>query len=538
MYETSDPIELESLLAKDSWLRSLARQLVSASDADDVAQDTWLDALRAGPDDLARGWLCNALRWRASGSLRKAERRERRETLALRTDAVPSTDAPSTDAVVERVELGRRLARFVTRLEEPYRGVILLRYYEGMEPQAIASARGVPAATVRSQIRRGLEQVRTKFRDEDGEDWRLALAPLSGLVSLGVAPLPVVATVAVVLLAAVLSLGAWVAFGLPARDAIPNTVGVVSLISVPAVPVESDEATNRRDPVIEEAVADATEGVLEDVYPKVAELAITLHHPAAMASWHNGFSLFVDGKRHGAYIRRGPKYTVQAHLQTAATSELITHDVSSGSHTFWLIWNQYELPLGTHEVTEGLRLNLHVPPGGGLHLQLQAPESEGWQWKSAHVAVHAANGTRLSSARVGDSGEVDLGYLPVGAYSFGGYSLGLGERSNGPMRGEEHAFWAPQRIEVREGDRHSLTLKLATKCSVMTEFPGGTNLEFYWVTHLATGTVYRVDLKETAIGVRLGLVPGDYRLQLQADGKVQSKRVQIYGDQRLVFSEL
>ncbi len=94
------------------------------------------------------------------------------------------------------------------------------------------------------------------------------------------------------------------------------------------------------------------------------------------------------------------------------------------------------------------------------------------------------------------------------------------------------------RERATRSDRHSLTPKLATKCSVMTEFPGGTNLEFYWVTHLATGTVYRVDLRGTAIGVRLGLVPGDYLLQLQADGKVQSKRDQIYGDQRLVFSEL
>ena len=46
-------------------------------------------------------------------------------------------------------------------LDEPYRTVILMRYYEDLTPSQIAEHLGLPAATVRTRLRRGLERLRS-----------------------------------------------------------------------------------------------------------------------------------------------------------------------------------------------------------------------------------------------------------------------------------------------------------------------------------------------------------------------------------------
>ena len=54
------PIDVETLLAEQDWLRALARRLVTDdARADDLVQDVWLRVLSAPPRTVrsARAWL-------------------------------------------------------------------------------------------------------------------------------------------------------------------------------------------------------------------------------------------------------------------------------------------------------------------------------------------------------------------------------------------------------------------------------------------------------------------------------------------------
>lgn len=179
--EHSEPIEsVDLLLEHAGWLRRLARDLVhDAHAADDLVQDTWLAFLRARPDTgrPLRPWLAGVVRNAAALRRRRSSSRAAREADTARGEALPSTGE-----LIERAEVQQDLARGVLALEEPYRGVILLRFYEGLSPKQIADARGVPAATVRSQLHRGLARLRERLdarHDGDRGAWMALLSPLA-----------------------------------------------------------------------------------------------------------------------------------------------------------------------------------------------------------------------------------------------------------------------------------------------------------------------------------------------------------------------
>ena len=63
----------------------------------------------------------------------------------------------------------------VGALEEPYRNTVLLRYYEGLWPRAIAAQLGVPVKTINTRLHRAHLQLREildreRRRDGDGDD--------------------------------------------------------------------------------------------------------------------------------------------------------------------------------------------------------------------------------------------------------------------------------------------------------------------------------------------------------------------------------
>jgi hypothetical protein len=88
---------------------------------------------------------------------------------------------PSAAELAARVELQRKLAEAVLALSEPTRSTLVLRYLEGLAPRHIARRQGVPPATVKSRLKRGLSELRARLdRDHggDGRSWLAALAPL------------------------------------------------------------------------------------------------------------------------------------------------------------------------------------------------------------------------------------------------------------------------------------------------------------------------------------------------------------------------
>jgi RNA polymerase sigma-70 factor (ECF subfamily) len=148
------------VVRRQSWLRNLLRRLCgNAALADDLAQQTFL------------------LAWRGIGRLRASEAFGAwLKQLAVRVwlDHVRRHDPlarlhPEGDDAVERavreqpagsMESSIDLDRALSTLAPHVRLCIVLSYADGMSHSEIVEATGLPLGTVKSHIRRGLEQLR------------------------------------------------------------------------------------------------------------------------------------------------------------------------------------------------------------------------------------------------------------------------------------------------------------------------------------------------------------------------------------------
>lgn len=203
---------LEQALAHEQFVRAVARGVLGGDgEVEDVLQETFLAAWQKGPRQpgALRSWLGTVARRLALDRRRSSGRRETREAIAARPEALPS---PAEIAV--REETRRRLVSAVLALEEPYRTTLLWRYYSGLSLSEIAARQGVPSDTVRTRVQRGLTQLRQRLDAQHGGDrraWGLALVPLvqghAGTVTTavvtGIVMKKVVAVVAALLLVAV-----------------------------------------------------------------------------------------------------------------------------------------------------------------------------------------------------------------------------------------------------------------------------------------------------------------------------------------------
>ncbi len=180
MTDSVMPSGIAALLEHSAWVRRLAWSLVRDDAlADDLAQETWLVALRHPPTDglPARPWLSqvmrNLVRMRARGERRRAAREQ-----ATQVGVESHVD---TRQLVEQVETQQMLAGLVVALEEPLRSTILLRYHEGMSAADIAARQNVPPGTVRWRLKEGLDRLRVELDLLNGGErkkWQLAITPL------------------------------------------------------------------------------------------------------------------------------------------------------------------------------------------------------------------------------------------------------------------------------------------------------------------------------------------------------------------------
>ena len=180
MEESTPRADPAALLAQHSWVRRVARALVrDGARSDDLEQSVWLRALERPREVRSpRAWLGTALRNAASDLFRGEGRRRRREEAAARAEA-----SPAADEAVARAEALRRAVDAALALHEPYRTVVVLRFFEDLAPPAIAERLGVPLETVRTRLRRALEILRTRLDEDHGGDrraWLALLLPLAG----------------------------------------------------------------------------------------------------------------------------------------------------------------------------------------------------------------------------------------------------------------------------------------------------------------------------------------------------------------------
>ena len=177
--EKSDP-RLAELLANDDWMRALAHRLTrDEHEAEDVAQETWVRAMTRPPVDprSARHWFRRVARNLTFNRRRSDEHRSQRERAAARREPLPSVAEMKSHE-----ETRARVASAVFSLEEPYRTVILYRYFRGIGPAEIAEHLGVSVAAVESRLRRGLDQLRARLDRDYGDraGWVTALLPFLG----------------------------------------------------------------------------------------------------------------------------------------------------------------------------------------------------------------------------------------------------------------------------------------------------------------------------------------------------------------------
>jgi len=171
----------KTLEAQADFLRNLARSLLGEEQgAADLAQSVHVGFLQAAPRSLRspRAWLSMALRRRGANLIRDEAARRRAEQ-----DAAHAEAAPDPTLAIDRLELQQRVVQAVLALDEKYREVIDLRYYENLSPTAIAKRLVIPVSTVKTRLQRAIERLRQRLDgtfDGDRDLWCAALAPLIG----------------------------------------------------------------------------------------------------------------------------------------------------------------------------------------------------------------------------------------------------------------------------------------------------------------------------------------------------------------------
>ena len=124
------------------------RILKNQHDAEDAVQETFLRLLRSAPElgseTHEKAWLIVTARNVCKNELARARRRE-----------VPLEEAPAHYVP----ELSDTLLA-LRSLPEKYRLPLYLYYYEGYSTAETAEMLGKPAATVRSDLRRGRERMK------------------------------------------------------------------------------------------------------------------------------------------------------------------------------------------------------------------------------------------------------------------------------------------------------------------------------------------------------------------------------------------
>ena len=82
--------------------------------------------------------------------------------------------------LAERAALQREVVGHVLSLDEPFRSIVLLRFFEDLSPPEIAKRLKVPLKTVHSRLQRAFDKLRAKLDREYGDSrrWHSAWAPL------------------------------------------------------------------------------------------------------------------------------------------------------------------------------------------------------------------------------------------------------------------------------------------------------------------------------------------------------------------------
>lgn len=188
MPKPSSELPLNELLRYTEWIRPLAIQVLQDADlAEDVVQETYIAAWKSAPRDPhhLRRWLRVTARNFSLKRLQERHSRRGRECKVATEEALPGAGD-----VAARAEAHREVVEAVMRLREPYRSVVLLRFFENLPPRVISERLSIPNVQVRSHLKRGLDDLRLMLQKEYGQDWRAPLLLLVHWKAVQHAPMP------------------------------------------------------------------------------------------------------------------------------------------------------------------------------------------------------------------------------------------------------------------------------------------------------------------------------------------------------------
>jgi RNA polymerase sigma-70 factor (ECF subfamily) len=167
---TGDTAAFRSLVDdhKDRAYGLALRMLRSPSDAEEVAQDSFVRAWRALPgfraDAKFSTWLHRIVVRRALDRLEVLKRRSGRETGLDAVEAmIEGGERP------ERAALALRMDRLLGGLSEAQRTVVTLFYYEGCSVDEVSQALRMPDGTVKTHLSRARAALRAEWIKQYGE---------------------------------------------------------------------------------------------------------------------------------------------------------------------------------------------------------------------------------------------------------------------------------------------------------------------------------------------------------------------------------
>jgi RNA polymerase sigma-70 factor (ECF subfamily) len=143
-------------------LRYFRRSVRDYAAAEELAAESFLNLFRSRDRyDVGRP-VRPFLYGIARNCLLKYFERMKRAAAPAEAAGEPSEAVDPADSA-ERSQRHELLRRAVAELPEQFREAVVLCYFEDLKPSEAAEVLGVPAATVRTRLARGLEQLRRKL---------------------------------------------------------------------------------------------------------------------------------------------------------------------------------------------------------------------------------------------------------------------------------------------------------------------------------------------------------------------------------------
>lgn len=171
--------EEEFLEANAQPVYNLALRLVgNSADAEDLAQDALLRALKAWPkfrgEASATTWVYRITVNTWKNRVRSEKRRGFWKTLPLglflgdeeeeSAETPLADDSPPLDAELQSQEASKAVQAALMKLDEESRAVVVLRDIKGLSYQEIAESLSLPEGTVKSRISRARESLKAMLK--------------------------------------------------------------------------------------------------------------------------------------------------------------------------------------------------------------------------------------------------------------------------------------------------------------------------------------------------------------------------------------